>query len=157
MFNSHRGGKPAAGRVGARSASRGGPGTGGRRGPGSRDKKYTENDNDRPGYGRRNRGGPEMFRTTCDECGNSCEVPFKPTMGKPVYCRECFDTTGPNPDRASGKSFGKKDYKSKGEKSGGYSESRPAGDSGTVSTAQYDKLNEKLDKILKLLSEKEEE
>ena len=83
-------------------------------------------------------------------------------MGKPVYCRECFDTTGA-PDRSGsgrsegGKSFGKKDYKSKGEKSGGYSDSRPAGNSGTVSTAQYDKLNEKLDKILKLLSEKEEE
>jgi CxxC-x17-CxxC domain-containing protein len=106
-----------------------------------------------------------MFRTTCDECGNSCEVPFKPTMGKPVYCRECFDTTGPNPDRAgAGRTGAKKDYKSKGPKSGGYTNSRSSddgsgahtGNSGTVSTAQFDKLNDKLDKILKLLSEKDE-
>ena len=32
----------------------------------------------------------EMHKATCAECNSSCEVPFKPTEGKPVYCRECF-------------------------------------------------------------------
>ena len=32
----------------------------------------------------------EMFATTCSECGVSTEVPFQPTEGKPVYCRDCF-------------------------------------------------------------------
>ena len=40
-----------------------------------------------------NRGGfgsREMHKATCAECGNECEVPFKPTEGKPVYCQECY-------------------------------------------------------------------
>ena len=32
----------------------------------------------------------EMFRATCTECGNSCEVPFRPTGDKPVLCNDCF-------------------------------------------------------------------
>jgi len=35
-------------------------------------------------------GDREMHKATCSECGNECEVPFKPTEGKPVYCRECY-------------------------------------------------------------------
>jgi CxxC-x17-CxxC domain-containing protein len=35
-------------------------------------------------------GPKEMHKATCSECGEECEVPFKPTEGKPVYCRECF-------------------------------------------------------------------
>jgi CxxC-x17-CxxC domain-containing protein len=26
----------------------------------------------------------------CSDCGKSATVPFKPTAGKPVYCRECL-------------------------------------------------------------------
>ncbi len=33
----------------------------------------------------------EMHKAKCSECGNDCEVPFKPTEGKPVYCRECYN------------------------------------------------------------------
>ena len=41
--------------------------------------------------GDRDFGGPrEMHKATCSECGNECEVPFKPTEGKPVFCRECY-------------------------------------------------------------------
>ena len=32
----------------------------------------------------------EMFTTTCSECGRETQVPFNPTAGKPVYCRDCF-------------------------------------------------------------------
>jgi len=35
-------------------------------------------------------GSREMHKATCSECGESCEVPFKPTEGKPVFCRECY-------------------------------------------------------------------
>ena len=27
----------------------------------------------------------------CDDCDTKTTVPFKPTEGKPVYCRDCFD------------------------------------------------------------------
>lgn len=36
------------------------------------------------------RGPREMHKAVCSECGAECEVPFKPTEGKPVFCRECF-------------------------------------------------------------------
>jgi CxxC-x17-CxxC domain-containing protein len=29
-------------------------------------------------------------RTTCSQCGKETTVPFKPTQGRPVFCRECF-------------------------------------------------------------------
>jgi len=36
-------------------------------------------------------GGPrEMTDAVCSECGQPCQVPFKPTEGRPVYCRDCF-------------------------------------------------------------------
>ncbi|PIZ91134.1 hypothetical protein COX86_01265 [Candidatus Micrarchaeota archaeon CG_4_10_14_0_2_um_filter_60_11] len=38
------------------------------------------------GYG----ASREMHKTVCSDCGQECEVPFKPAEGRPVYCRECF-------------------------------------------------------------------
>jgi CxxC-x17-CxxC domain-containing protein len=31
-------------------------------------------------------------RTECSECGIVTTVPFKPTQGRPVLCRQCFKT-----------------------------------------------------------------
>ena len=65
--------------------NRGGKSFGGNRGGG------------RGGFGGGNRGSGsfgggdrEMFQTTCSECNKRCEVPFRPTGEKPVYCNECF-------------------------------------------------------------------
>lgn len=32
-----------------------------------------------------------MHKATCDKCRRECEVPFRPTNGKPVYCSNCFE------------------------------------------------------------------
>ncbi|MEK6900755.1 MAG: CxxC-x17-CxxC domain-containing protein [Nanoarchaeota archaeon] len=32
----------------------------------------------------------EMHKATCADCGAECNVPFKPTEGRPVYCRDCY-------------------------------------------------------------------
>jgi CxxC-x17-CxxC domain-containing protein len=32
----------------------------------------------------------EMHKTVCSKCQKECEVPFKPTEGKPVFCKECY-------------------------------------------------------------------
>ena len=32
----------------------------------------------------------DMHKATCADCGNECEVPFKPKEGRPVYCKECY-------------------------------------------------------------------
>ncbi len=29
-------------------------------------------------------------RTNCSQCGRDTTVPFKPTQGRPVLCRQCF-------------------------------------------------------------------
>jgi CxxC-x17-CxxC domain-containing protein len=45
-------------------------------------------------------GGPrEMHKAVCSECKKDCEVPFKPTEGKPVYCKECYAKKNPRPNR----------------------------------------------------------
>ena len=38
----------------------------------------------------RNYGNRTMHKATCADCGNECEVPFKPKEDRPVYCRECY-------------------------------------------------------------------
>jgi CxxC-x17-CxxC domain-containing protein len=38
-------------------------------------------------------GGPRErveTQTVCSQCGKETTVPFKPTQGRPVYCKECF-------------------------------------------------------------------
>lgn len=39
---------------------------------------------------RGDRGDREFFDAVCSDCGQPCKVPFKPTEGRPVYCRDCF-------------------------------------------------------------------
>ena len=31
-----------------------------------------------------------MFEIKCTDCGQTALVPFKPTVGKPAYCKTCF-------------------------------------------------------------------
>lgn len=65
--------------------------------PGGRDFGQGGRDAGRPRFPKKDWGGrgsgnreTTMFRATCSECGNSCEVPFRPTGDKPVYCNNCF-------------------------------------------------------------------
>ncbi|MDD5423639.1 MAG: hypothetical protein PHT32_09545 [Candidatus Omnitrophica bacterium] len=39
-----------------------------------------------------------LHKAVCADCGKGCEVPFKPSGDRPVYCKECFSkrkTGGP--------------------------------------------------------------
>jgi CxxC-x17-CxxC domain-containing protein len=36
------------------------------------------------------RGAREMHKSVCADCGKECEVPFRPTGDRPVYCQECW-------------------------------------------------------------------
>src|SRR5512144_2717831 len=39
-------------------------------------------------------GGSREFHTAvCSNCGVTTQVPFKPTPGKPVFCRDCFQSS----------------------------------------------------------------
>ena len=51
----------------------------------------------RAGVAARAEGGPAAAgisrtetRTVCSDCGIETTVPFKPTQGRPVLCRQCF-------------------------------------------------------------------
>ncbi|MAG08152.1 DNA-directed RNA polymerase [Candidatus Woesearchaeota archaeon] len=35
-------------------------------------------------------GEREKHKATCSECGKECEVPFKPTPGREVFCTDCW-------------------------------------------------------------------
>lgn len=86
---------------------------------GSRDRDFSK-----PSFGDRDR---QMFKVVCDECGKDCEVPFKPSPDKPVYCDECF---------------GKGDGSRKGSGKNGSSDK------------QFELLNAKLDKLIDILTPK---
>jgi len=51
------------------------------------------------GYGRRDDRPREMHDVTCSDCGAATQVPFKPTEGRPVYCKECYQKHKPKRDR----------------------------------------------------------
>ncbi len=64
----------------------------------------------------------ETFEATCGKCGKRCSLPFKPTNRKPVYCSDCFRKSGSSETRSSSSSSG-----------------------------ELEKINEKLDKIMRAL------
>jgi CxxC-x17-CxxC domain-containing protein len=37
-----------------------------------------------------NKNSRPMHSAVCAECGKNCEVPFKPSGDRPVYCQGCF-------------------------------------------------------------------
>ncbi len=77
----------------------------------------------------RNARDKQMFSAVCDKCHKDCEVPFRPTGDKPIYCSDCFGKT-----------------------------ERRGGDRKPVARDQHQKqfemLNNKLDSVLELLSKK---
>ena len=80
----------------------------------------------------------EMHKVTCDKCGQSCEVPFKPTSGKPVYCSDCFKKVGKTESRRPPKYSNESSENLESDKPNKYQH-------------EFDQINEKLNKILKAL------
>ena len=84
-------------------------------------------------------GGPrQMHQATCSKCGQDCEVPFRPTGERPVFCSNCFKNQGGPDNRFARKSFG--------------GASVHAGIQGGISKEQFAALSVKLDKILSILA-----
>lgn len=115
------------------------------------------NRNDRSGgdfkkraFGRSDRGdrgdfGPRssMHQAICSECGKTCEVPFRPTGEKPVYCNDCFRSKRTGDSRQSGGS--------RGFDRSSFGGNRTAVSEGIIKE-QFEMLNTKLDRILKALN-----
>ncbi len=120
----------SSGRDAKRSSGRFGGSESGRFGD-----RYSRRSSDREegGFGgrgeRRSRDSPvEMHEVICDKCGEKCEVPFKPTSSKPVYCSDCFRKNKDSDSRSSGPSRGNDDI-----------------------SAELAKINKKLDQIIAAL------
>ena len=93
------------------------------------------------GFRREDRGPVTMTRATCDECKKSCEVPFRPTAGKPVYCNECFRGQNAGGDRPR-RDFG-------GDRPQAPRPSFTVGSEGGSDTKkQLELLNSKMDKLI---------
>ncbi len=89
-------------------------------------------------YSRQDREAKRMFSATCVDCGKRCEVPFRPTGDKPIYCSSCFEKVG------STRSAGYK--KSNGEKHGNSNADM------SLFNNQLTNINNKLERIIEILS-----
>lgn len=127
----------------------------------------------RPRFGDRGDRGPvEMHKAICDNCGKECEVPFRPTSGKPIFCSNCFENQrgGSDSRRSENRPMfdatcadcGNKcsvPFQPSGDKpvfcSNCFGEKKGNGSRGVEQpkyNEQFEALNSKLDKILSLLS-----
>ena len=122
----------------------------------------------RPAFGGGNRFGAsrpgdrdkEMFQATCSDCGKSCEVPFRPVEGRPVFCRDCFAKNAPGaverPPREEGgfkRPFNK--FEDRRERPPFRPESSPSpridGTQMIALTKQLELLNIKLDRLIQTI------
>ena len=94
------------------------------------------------GFRREDRGPVTMTKVTCDECKKSCEVPFRPTAGKPVYCNDCFRGQNAGGERVPRREFNDRPQASR--------PSFSAGSEGGVDSTkkQLELLNSKIDKLI---------
>jgi CxxC-x17-CxxC domain-containing protein len=100
------------------------------------------NDRGSNSFGDRSRGGaPTMHKAICSECGKDCQLPFKPTGSKPVFCSNCFaDKKGP--DRRREDKFERSDsFKPR------FDDNKKA-----LNNPKMDEIISRLDQIIKLLS-----
>lgn len=121
----------------------------------------------------------EMHQVVCGKCGKDCEVPFRPTNDRPVYCSNCFENNRNSDSRPTNfenrEMFtttcadcgstcqvpfrpinGKPVFCSNcfGDKKEGRSNRREQSNSQPQNKNEFVKLNAKLDRILAMLSPK---
>lgn len=82
---------------------------------------------------RSNREDRPMFDAVCSSCGNPCKLPFEPRTAKPVYCSKCFDKPHDDDARRPDNFRAEKSQK-------------------TITSEQFEQLNAKMDKLLKLFT-----
>lgn len=86
------------------------------------------------------RGPVTMHDVICSDCQKNCQVPFRPSNDKPVYCKDCFAKHG-GPDRANSGPMPRRDS---------FAGNRPTDNfaQNDIKT-QLSMINIKLDKLLK--------
>jgi CxxC-x17-CxxC domain-containing protein len=108
--------------------------------------------------GNRDGGSREMFPATCSSCHKACEIPFRPSGDRPVYCRDCFgsqegstpDTRGRRDERGGEARFVRKEH------TPSFSTPKAPVEDKRIEglKRQLDDVNVKVDQILHLLNAK---
>jgi CxxC-x17-CxxC domain-containing protein len=100
------------------------------------------------------RGQVTMHQATCAKCGQSCEVPFRPSGDKPVFCSNCFKRPEGGNDRAPKRDFNRPSFTPSFERSRENKESRGSNTGGDniEIKRQLEAVNNKLDQLIVLLS-----
>lgn len=99
-------------------------------------------------FGNSRGGDGQMFKATCSECQKTCEVPFRPSNGKPVFCNECFSNRKEMEGRGGRGDFtdrgGRRDFNDKFTPAPTF---KPAG-SNDDTKKQLSEMGYKLDKLI---------
>jgi CxxC-x17-CxxC domain-containing protein len=105
---------------------------------------------------------PELFAATCSSCGKPCEVPFKPSGDKPVFCSACFgksssrdkqsEERGGRDERKAPRNFKKESYPKREDRTfrPDYSEKKDNGHEELKK--QIALLESKINRVLELLN-----
>ncbi|MBI3633664.1 MAG: hypothetical protein HY226_05225 [Candidatus Vogelbacteria bacterium] len=80
----------------------------------NKDRGDRDNRGGNGGFGGGQRRPQVMHQATCNECNKSCEVPFRPSGDKPVYCKDCFAQKGGGQNRHQDERFPRKDFGDRG-------------------------------------------
>lgn len=92
----------------------------------------------------------QSHKATCDKCGSACEVPFRPTGSKPIYCRDCFRTMEGS-ESPMPRQFGKREYPGSRHTDNFKKSEYPESANPDLFRRELEQINFKLDKILRAL------
>lgn len=109
---------------------------------------------DRGGFRSRDRGPVTMHKAICSNCGQSCEVPFRPTGEKPVYCNNCFGKMRDSEGGGRGGDRGEERFPRRDFDRGAPARQSLDGNKGSGNAdvvRQLEMVNTKLDKLIKAL------
>jgi len=102
--------------------------------------------------GDRDRGPVTMHRATCGDCGQSCEVPFRPNGDKPVFCNNCFSGKKDSGDRGGRSDFGSREPRREFNDRPSHTSSFSKPTSGNDDLKkQLSEMNTKLERVVNLL------
>lgn len=94
----------------------------------------------------RDRGSVTMHKATCSECGKTCEVPFRPTGEKPVFCNDCFALKREGGHRGGDRGRGRDFDRAPKRDFGGDFKS-----AGSDSKKELSEISAKLDRLINLM------
>jgi len=105
-----------------------------------------------------------MHQAICDNCGKECEVPFKPTSGKPIFCSNCFEKNQYENPKKFGKGRSDRKFKSRDSRKRSFDDKDSVMHNAVCDNCgkdcevpfrplknEFGILNKKLDKILEIL------